>query len=197
MGRSGCPTKGGNWGGTVSPCRPKSLNFPLLLDITPTKKSSHTIPLLITDHLLGKGVSLIALREILLKLLFGACIFSYTIMTYLKKLDGTKTLNAKQCPLGSSPRIIPQVSPFLPKMSPPLMLFCCTHEVWTVTPFLCETLWETLGMGENPTQQSNIYSFLPPEKCPLIDLHLPLSRLSFLPPSNSNFHVITLCQLHL
>ena len=32
MGRSGYPTKRGNWGGGGSPCKSKSLNFPLLLD---------------------------------------------------------------------------------------------------------------------------------------------------------------------
>ena len=31
MGRSGYPTKRGNWGGGGSPCKSKSLNFPLLL----------------------------------------------------------------------------------------------------------------------------------------------------------------------
>ena len=118
-------------------------------------------------------------------------------MTYLKKLDGTKSLNTKKCPAGLSPRIISQVSPLLPKMSPPLMLLCCTHQVWTV-PSSPESLWEILGMAENPTQQPKIYSFSPPEKkSPLIDLHLPLSKASFLPSSNSNFHVITLCKLDL
>ena len=32
MGRSGYPTKRGNWGGGGSPCKSKSLNFPLMFD---------------------------------------------------------------------------------------------------------------------------------------------------------------------
>ena len=52
--------------------------------------------------------------------------------------------------------------------------------MWTVHPFP-ETLWVTLGMGKNPTQQPKIYSFPPSEKSPLIDLNLLLSKVSFLP----------------
>ena len=66
----------------------------------------------------------------------------------------TKSLNTKQCPTGLSPRIICQVSPFLPKMSQN----CCTHQVWTV-PLSSEPLWLTLRMGKNPTQQPKICSF--------------------------------------
>ena len=112
MGRSGCPTEGGNRGG--SPWKSKILNFPLLL-VSFSPKIEFTVPLLITDHILGKKVSLIAFRQILPDILPAACIFSYAIMTYLKDLDGSKSLNAKQCPAGLSPRIITQVSPFLPK----------------------------------------------------------------------------------
>ena len=54
-------------------------------------------------------------------------------MTYLKELIETKFLNTKQCPAGLSPRIIPHCSP--------------KHS------------WETLEMGENPTQQPKMYSF--------------------------------------
>ena len=52
-----------------SPCKSKSLNFPLLLDITPIKKSSSPVSLMITDHILGKKVSPIAFRQILPKIL--------------------------------------------------------------------------------------------------------------------------------
>ena len=45
-----------------------------------------------------------------------------------------------------------------------------------------ELLWETLGMGVGVMEeQRNIYSFLPPEKSLLINLHPPLSKVSFLP----------------
>ena len=45
---------------------------------------------------------------------------------------------------------------------------------------------------QNPTQQPKIYSFSATEKSPLIYLHLSLSKVPFLPPSNSNFYVSTL-----
>ena len=86
MGRSGCPTKGGNLGG--SPWKPKSLNFPLLLDITPTKKIES--PWSQTTY--WEKVSLITFRQILPKILPEACIFSNIVMTYLKKFVGTKFL---------------------------------------------------------------------------------------------------------
>ena len=99
-----------------------SLNFLLLLDIAPIKKSSSLVPLLIPDHISGKKVSLIDFRQILPEILPVMCIFSYTIMTYLKNLEGTKSLNTKQFPAGLSPRIMHQVSPFLPKC--PLLWWC-------------------------------------------------------------------------
>ena len=86
------------------------------------------------DHIVERIVSLIAFRQIVSKILHVASIFSYTIMTYLKKLDGIKSLNTKQCPSGLSPRIIPKISPFLPKIFLPLRLFCCSCQVWTVSP---------------------------------------------------------------
>ena len=49
--------------------------------------------------------NIIAFRQNLPKILPAACIFSYTILTYLKKLDEAKSHRI-------SPRNIPQVSPF-------------------------------------------------------------------------------------
>ena len=99
-------------------CKSKPMNFPFLLDIAAIEKLSQPIPLQIIDHMLQKKVSLMVFRQILPKILFAVDIFSYTITTYLKKLDGTKPLNTKQCPLGLSPRFIPQESPFLPNIFP-------------------------------------------------------------------------------
>ena len=104
----------------------------------------------------------------------------------------TKSLNTKPCPVGLSPRIMCQASPLLPKMSQN----CCTHQVWRLPPSP-EPLWVTLGMRQNPTQLPKISSFPSSEKSPLIDLNLSMSKLLFLPPSNSNFQVIILCNLHL
>ena len=56
---------------------------------------------------------------------------------------------------------------------------------------------EILWMGKNPTQQSKIYSFPQPEKFLLINFLLQKSKVSFLCSSNSNFHLITLYNLHL
>ena len=68
MGRSECPTKGGNWRGST--CKPKSLNFPFLFDIFPHKKFEVPVPPLITDWLLlEKKISLIVFRRILPKIL--------------------------------------------------------------------------------------------------------------------------------
>ena len=60
MGRSGYPTKRGNWGGGGSPCKSKSLNFPLLLDKNITYWE---IP-----HIGTKKVFLIAFRQVLTKI---------------------------------------------------------------------------------------------------------------------------------
>ena len=83
----------------------------------------------------------------------------------------------KPCPAGLSHGIICQASPFLLKMSQN----CCTHQIMWTVPASPETLWVTLGMGKNPTQQAKIYSFPQSEKFPLIDLSLLLSKVSFLP----------------
>ena len=179
QGRSGYLTKGGNWGAGKGGVllEAQSLNLPLLLDITPTKKLSPPVLLLITDHILGKKV-LIAFRQILPIILPGACIFSYTVMACVKKLDGTKSLNTKQCPAGLSPRIIPQVSP-LPKLSPPLMLLCCTYQIWTV--LLPQNLYgKPWGRGKIlPNSQKCTH--LPNQKNPLQQIYIFRYQVSFLP----------------
>ena len=155
MGRSGCPTKVKKGiGGSL--CKPKSLGFLLLFDITPTKKSSSPSLSYQRPHMKKKMISLIALIQILPNILPAACIFSYPIMTYLKMLHGDMSLNTQQCPAGLSSRIIPQVSLLLQKMSPPSMFLGCTHQMLTVPPFH-EPLWEILWMGKNPNQQLRIY----------------------------------------
>ena len=61
---------------------------------------SQPISLLIADHVLRKKT------QILPNILPVVRIFSFTIMTYLKKSIGIKSLNTKQCPAGFSPIII-------------------------------------------------------------------------------------------
>ena len=125
----------------------------------------------------GKKVSLMTFRDITYHKHFH-CI--YTIMTYLKKLIRTKSLNTKSCLAGLSSRIIHTVSPFLPKNPLPMMLLCCPQQVWTVSPS-SESFWQTLGMGENPTQQTKIYLSLSPGKSFLINLHLLLQKYDSFP----------------
>ena len=154
LGRSGCPAKKKNffWGGVSLQAKTFEL-FPTV-EYHPHQKIESTC-LLITDHILEKKI-LIAFRQILSKILLEACIFSNTIMAYLKKkLIGTKFLSTKQYPAGLSPKIIPHC--------------------------LLKHSWETLEMGENPTQQRKIYSFIPPEKSPYWNLLPPLSKVSFHP----------------
>ena len=79
------------------------MNFPHLLDITPSPPS---LPWSQTN-ILEEKVSLIAFRQILTKILTATYFFSSTIMTNFKKVIGYKSLNPKQYPGGLSPRIIP------------------------------------------------------------------------------------------
>ena len=84
MGSLGCPTKGGNRGRDL-PASPKVWTL-----------------VQITDHILGIKVSLIDFRYILPNILPAACIFGYTILTYLKNVDGIKCLDSlflPKCPL--------------------------------------------------------------------------------------------------
>ena len=74
-------------------------------------------PFLITDHIWEK-IS-ITFKEMLSTNYHVACVFSYTINIYLKKLVETISFNTKHCLVRLSPRIIPPISPtFLPEMSP-------------------------------------------------------------------------------
>ena len=123
--------------------------------ISPPSKNVES-PCSSPDHRthIRKMVSLLAFRQIFPKILSATYIFSYIIMAYLKNLVGSKSFNTKQCPAGLSPRIIPYY-PHKP-------------------------LLETPGMRENPTKRPKVYSFSPPEKYPLINLYLPLSKVLFL-----------------
>ena len=103
--------------------------------------SEKPVVFLVTYLILGeRKVSLMALRQVLPKVLSAACFFSYTIMTYLKKLDGTMSLDIIQCLAGIFSSVIPKVSPFLEKIFPPLMSLYWTQAVWTV-PLSPEAIW--------------------------------------------------------
>ena len=127
MKRSRCLSKGRI--GRVS-LQDQNLEFSPSVGYQPHSKIESPIPLLTTDHILSRKVSLITFRKIFPKILSVACIFSYTMKIYWKKLVQTKSFNTKQCPAGLSPRIKLQISLFLPKISSPLMLLCCTYQEW-------------------------------------------------------------------
>ena len=66
----------------------------------------------------------------------------------MSKFVRTKCINTEQCPSELSPRIIPPVYPFLPKMSLLLMLLCYPHQVWTVP--LCPQPLGDIGLPQPP-----------------------------------------------
>ena len=109
-----------------------------------TKHSLQSFPCTSPEHRphLGKTkIFLIIFRQILPKILLAAHIFGNKIMNNLKKLIGNKSLNTKVPSRTISQNYPPTAS------------------------------WETLGMGQNASQQPNIYLFLPLEKSSLINLH--------------------------
>ena len=87
--------------GRESPYKNKILNFPFSVGYHPHQKVGFLCPS--PDHrpLIGKKVSLIVFRQILV-----AYIFSNTLTTDLIKLIGNKSLNTKQCPAVLCTRII-------------------------------------------------------------------------------------------
>ena len=183
------------------PASPKMWTFPFCW-ISPHSKIEFLLPCPEHRPHIEKKVSLIAFRQILPKILSVACIFSYTNMTYLKKLDETKSLNTKQCVAGLSSRITTQVSPFLPKVPPPLIVPFCTNHVWTVPPFPWTFMGNSgvggkgeWGWGFYPTTKNFLIS--PTIKIPLHAFTSSAIKNVIPSLSNSKFHVITLCKLHL
>ena len=105
MGTLGYPTKGGNWERVGSFCKPKSFNFLLLLDITPTQVPP-SLSWSQTIYWEKSAVSLIR------------------ISNFLKKdLQVTRILSQLQ------------LHHFLTKISLPLKLLCCNHQGVDCLPF--------------------------------------------------------------
>ena len=94
----------------------------------------------------------------------------------------TKSLNTKPCPVGLSPRIICQASPFLLKMSQN----CCTHQVWTAPPSP-EPIWEVLGI-EKILANSQKLLFSPIRKIPL-NRFTSFAIKSFISSQTANFFI--------
>ena len=102
-----------------------------------------------------RKVSLIALRQVLPKVLLVAWFFSYTIMTYLKKLDGTMALDTKQCPAGIYPRYLP----FYKKC--PLLWCCFIEPNWCGLSLLLLKLYEKPWGWEKILPNSQKFNHFP------------------------------------
>ena len=189
VGRSGCPTMGGNWVGDF-PARPKIWTFPFCW-ISPPLKSRVLCPSSDDRPHIEKKISLI--KQIVTKIFACGMHFQLHNLNLFEKV-WTKSFNAKQSPAGLSSRIIPQVSPFLPKI--PLIRCCfvastiCGH-----SPFPW-TFMRNPGDGREsyPTTKNFLisHSRIPFNRFTSSSIKGVICSLS-----NSNFHVITLCKLYL
>ena len=116
-------------------------------------------------------------------------IFSYTIITYLKWLVRAKSLDKKQCPARLPLRNILSVSSLLPKVSLPLILLCCPHDVLTVplSPNFCGKIWIEWKSHQTAKQ------LLTPPTWKISLNKFTFSHFKSVLPSlsNSNFYVIT------
>ena len=106
------------------------IRIELLLDVTHHQniESSHlssclSLSLSWFQTTCWKKVSLITFRQILPKTLLAVHIFSFIIITFLKKFIEIKSLMIKQYLVELSPWIIPPASLILPKML--ILLLCC------------------------------------------------------------------------
>ena len=129
MGGSRFPTKGETMGSSLVP---KSLNLPLLLDVTPTKKlipphsfRSHPVPPLITDHIGQKGISISQTN--FTKILPAVRIFCFTITTYFDKELELNSLIQNSVQQDYLPESYTSASSFLPKMPPPFNIQSITE----------------------------------------------------------------------
>ena len=79
---------------------------------------------------------------------------------------------------------------------PPLILRCYPHQVWTVSPSP-EPFWETLVMRRESHPRAKKLLILPTRKSSLNKFTSSPIKMSVIPLSYSNFHVIILYKLHL
>ena len=102
-----------------------------------------------------------------------------------------KSLNTKQCPAGLYSRITCFVSPFLPKMSKN----CCIHQVRALLLSLNLYGQPWNGGKSYPTAKNLFFSSI--WKIPLKKFRSFASKSFVSSPSNRNFFLFTLCNLHL
>ena len=104
----------------------------------------------------------------------------------------TKSLNTKLCPAGLSPRIICQASPFMSKMSKKLLhplVVDCSPFPWT---FIGNP-----GDGEKSYAAAKNLLIFPIRKIPLNRFKSFAVKSFISSPSNSNFQIIIVFNLHL
>ena len=134
MRRSGCPTKGGNLEGLFASPKVRSCPFRW---ISPPPKN-RAPPFLSWSQIIywEKKVSLLAFRQILPKIKNFTCGVHFQLQNWLiwESLMKLSLLIQNSVQQDYLPELYPGIS-LLTKMSPPLMLLCCTHQVWTVHPF--------------------------------------------------------------
>ena len=87
---------------------------------------------------IGQKVSLIAFRQILLKLL--AVVELYALIQIIVLQDYL-------------PQLYPSASSLLPKNVPSFNIFCCSCPVWTTLPLLPNLCGKPWGWGKNTAQQ--------------------------------------------
>ena len=173
-----------------SPCKPKRLNFSLLLDTHPTK---NWVPssLFWSQTIYWKKTFLIAFTVYKFSKMFVCHVhFQWRSHSLFEKLLGTKSFNIKQCPAELSARIIHIYPLSNQKCSPPLVFF---------VDFLSSprTLCETLGMGRKTHPKAKNLLISPTRKIALNKFLSFLIQNEITPPSTSNFHIITLYKFHL
>ena len=112
------------------PASPETWTFPLCLVSTPLKNQAH--PSLSWSNTQKKVSN--SSRQIFPQILSPGCVFSYTMMTYLKKLDEIKSFNTVFNKIISQNYTFNTVSSKIisQKFPPLLKLLYCTLLVWTV-----------------------------------------------------------------
>ena len=182
MERSRCPTKRGN---QDVPASLKVQTFPFCWI-----KISHIGKF----RILGKKVSLIGFRKVLRKILPAACIQLHNYYLFEKaqfKLSSFIQNSVQQDYLPES------YARYLPSYQK-CHKNCCTHQVWTVPPFpFIGTFIGNPGNGGKsyPTDKNLLIS---PIRKITFNRFKSFAIKSFISsPSNSNFQVIILCNLHL
>ena len=168
-----------NWGGGF-PCKPESLNFPLLLDKNITYR--------------GKKVSLLAFRHVLTKILPAAC-------NQLHNYDLFEKVQLKLSPLAQNSDYLPR-NIISQNHMPGISLLNKNfkklfHPPGVDCPSFPWTFMGSPGDWGKSYPTSKYVPIFPIRKIPLNRFKSFAIKSLISSPSNSNFQVITLCNIHL